>query len=146
MQIRSVIAADRTEWLRMRCALWPDGAEDHAVEIDRYLANPPSLQIVFVAAMKSGGLRGFLEAGTRPYAEGCRTSPVGYIEGWWVDLEFRRRGVGTALIEAAENWARSQGLTEMASDTDLRNQVSARAHSALGYEEVQRIICFRKNL
>ena len=102
--------------------------------------------VVFVAERPDGTLGGFLEAGTRPYAEGCHTSPVGYIEGWYVDPDLRREGVGRALVEAAEAWARGIGLQEMASDALIDNEVSHQAHLALGYREVERIVCFHKDL
>ena len=87
-----------------------------------------------------------LEAGTRPYAEGCSSSPVGYIEGWWVDPDQREQGCGTALVTVAEDWARALGLSEMASDADMANELSHSAHRALAYTETQRIVCFRKSL
>ena len=145
--IRAVRPADRAEWLRMRRALWPDGAEDHDREVAGLLASRSADAVaVFVAERSDGRLGGFLEVGTRAYAEGCRTSPVGYVEGWWVDPDLRRGGVGAALVAAAEAWARSRGLTEMASDTELDNRDSQAAHAALGYASVERIVCFRKAL
>lgn len=101
---------------------------------------------VFVAERAAGCLGGFLEAGTRPYADGCDTSPVGYVEGWYVDPDLRRHGVGGLLVRAAEEWARSIGCREMASDTTLDNDTSIAAHEALGYREVERLIHFAKCL
>ena len=89
---------------------------------------------------------GLVEVGSRPYAEDCETSPVGYIEGWWVDDDMRRHGVGRALLATAEDWARGMGYTEMASDALLDNLTSHAAHRACGYEEVERLVCFRKPL
>ena len=60
--------------------------------------------------------------------------------------EARRGGVGRALIQAAEEWGRSIGCTEFASDADLTNNVSAAAHKALGFVEVGQVRCFRKNI
>lgn len=97
-------------------------------------------------AETDGQVVGFLEASLRDYAEGCETSPVSYLEGWFVAEPYRRRGVGAALVRAAEDWARSQGCTEMASDAELHNLDSHRAHEALGYEEVERVVVFRKTL
>ncbi len=74
------------------------------------------------------------------------TSPVGYLEGWFVDQDLRGRGVGARLVRAAEDWARSQGLQEMGSDTWLEDEVSLRAHQALGYREVERLVHFAKRL
>lgn len=130
----------------MRLALWPEGdAMDHRRGMAEWLAVRDSL--VLVAARRDGsGLAGFAEVGTRPYAEGCESSPVAYLEGWYVDPDVRRQGVGTALVRAAEEWARAQGLVEFASDALIDNETSHRAHRALGFAEVERIVCFRRSL
>ena len=143
--IRRAMQADKPEWLRMRLLLWPDGTpEGFAREMDVLLADP--LTPVFVAARSNGKLGGFLEAGTRKYAERCESSPVGYIEGWYVDEDLREQGIGKALVHAAEEWARSQDLTEMGSDTWLDNEVSIQAHLKMGYEEAERLVHFAKKL
>lgn len=145
MHIREAVPEDATEWLRMRNGLIP--SDDHAHEIPEFFAGTwPAPFAVFVADRGDGSLAGFVEVGTRPYAERCATSPVGYLEMWFVDPDMRRQGVGAQLVRVAEEWARSNGCREMASDTQLDNDVSFDAHSALGYEEVERIICFRRTL
>jgi aminoglycoside 6'-N-acetyltransferase I len=58
----------------------------------------------------------------------------------------RRQGIGGLLTAAAEAWAVEQGFKEMASDCEIGNHVSRQAHFALGYEEVERLIHFRKFL
>ena len=63
-----------------------------------------------------------------------------------MDVGKRRHGVGRALVRAAEEWGRAQGCSEFASDTEIDNEDSAKAHAALGFEEVERIRCFRKSL
>ena len=143
--IRPAQADDKREWLRMRLALWPDHiAEESLAEMDVFLADP--LTPTFVAVRENGSLGGFLEGGLRKYAEGCDSSPVGYLEGWFVDEDLRGQGVGSALVGAMEAWAREQGCTEMASDTWLDNETSIQAHLKLGYEESERLVHFRKPL
>ena len=143
--VRNITNEDRPEWLRMRLALWPHHrVEDFLIEMDAILSD--LLQPVFVAVRADGKLGGFLEAGTRKYAEGCETSPVAYIEGWFVDEDLREQGIGKALVKAAENWARSQGLTEIASDTWLDNEISIRAHLKMGYRETVRLVHFAMKL
>jgi len=143
--IRRATSEDESEWLRMRLALWPEHAPDaHRAEVDKILSDP--LQPTFVAVRADGRLGGFLEAGTRKYAEGCSTSPVGYIEGWYVDEDLRGQGLGRRLVQAAEEWARARGLTEMASDTWLENEGSIQAHLKLGYQETERLVQFVKKL
>lgn len=146
MIIRRANQNDRTEWLRIRAALWPDcPLEDHHSEMRDQLADP-ARYAVFVVERDAGKLGGFLEASLRAYADGCRTSPVGYVEGWYVDADLRRQGWGGKLVKAAEQWAIEQGCREMASDCELDNDVSFRAHLALGFEEADRVIQFRKTL
>lgn len=146
MQIRPILGADRPEWLRMRRALWP-GPDDHPGEIAAFFDAGRGPAVVFVADREAGGaLAGFIELSLRSYAEGCHTSPVPYVEGWWVDEDARRAGVGRALVEAGEQWARERGHTEMASDAAPDNEISLRAHAALGFEEADRVVCFRKGL
>ena len=143
--VRSVRPEDRAEWLRMRRALWDDCPDDQQVrEIDEILKSDS--ETAFVAERPSGGLCGFLEAAIRPWAIGCEPRPVGYIEGWFVDEDLRRQGVGRALVEAAEAWAKSRGCRQMASDAELWNTVSHQAHGALGYEETARLVLFKKDL
>ena len=132
----------------MRAALWPhEAAEEHAAEIDRFFAGDAHmLQLVLIATDGADTPVGFAELSIRPYADGCESDQVAYLEGWYVDPEFRRAGVGGELVAAAERWARDLGLTEFASDALLDNEISASAHRALGFEEVERIRCFRKAL
>ena len=146
MKVRPLEPTDRAEWLRMRSSLWPESISRHPADIDAYLSGEARDAIVLVAQREDGSLGGFLEAGTRPWAEGCSSSPVGYVEGWWVDPDVRRTGVGARLMAAAEDWARSRGLVEMASDTELVNELSQSVHRSLGYEEAERIVCFLKRL
>lgn len=144
MHVRPATFADLPAWYALRVQLWPDATTptDEADMVE--FLNDPVWCILLAEA--DGQVVGFLEASLRDYAEGCDTSPVGYLEGWFVAEPYRRRGVGAALVRAAEAWARSQGCTEMASDAELHNLGSHRAHEALGYEEVERVVLFRKML
>lgn len=141
--VRRLEADDDGEWLRMRLELWPAESVDDLQQEMNAIRGDPTNQ-VFIAARIDSSICGFLEAGQRKYAEGCETSPVGYIEGWYVDEEMRGSGVGRALVRAAENWAREVGLREMASDCLVENTTSLIAHLACGYDEVERLIHFRK--
>ena len=141
--VRPSCAADRRELLRMRVALWPTSQE---AELDAILALAHPESIVLVAALDEHRLGGFAEFGLRKFADGCTTSPVAYLEGIWVDAELRRSGVASDLVREGEAWARSLGLTELASDSELENHVSQAFHLASGFDEVQRSVCFRRAL
>lgn len=139
---------DRAEWLRMRQSLWPNPDPDaQLADMDVWLAQADTTVLV---VPRSGGayagLAGFAEIGTRSVAEWCETSPVAYLEGWYVDPDMRRQGVGAALVRAAEDWARAKGLHEFASDAQLANTVSQEAQVALGFTEVERLVAYRKVL
>ena len=146
--VRSATPRDADAWLRMRCALWPDGSDaEHRRDIDAYLSGrAPEPLAVLLAEDDTGAIVGLAELSIRPYAEGCRTQRVAYLEGWYVASEARRRGVGRALIATAEAWARAQGCRELASDAQADNRVSAAAHRAAGFADAGLVRCFRKDL
>jgi aminoglycoside 6'-N-acetyltransferase I len=144
--VRPVEEKDLSEWFRLRRQLWDATTdEDHKAEMIDILDHADT-QLVVVADAGEGRLAGFLEASLRPFVEDCETDNVGYLEGWYVDPEYRKRGIGRALVTAAEEWARSRGATEMASDAEMGNELSLRAHLQLGYEETSRLVHLRKEL
>jgi aminoglycoside 6'-N-acetyltransferase I len=144
--VRAARPEDALEWSRLRTALWPDSPLDHPPEIAAYFADPPEHAVCLVAADADGHLMGFAEFGLRDYAEECRTSPVGYLEGIYVEPDARAGGVGRALVAAGEDWARQRGCREMASDRALDNDASGAFHEAIGFAEAGRIVCYRKEL
>jgi aminoglycoside 6'-N-acetyltransferase I len=145
--VRRVQPSDAQAWERMRQALWPAEADEHAREIAEFFGGAYKLlNQVLIAVGESGAPIGFAELSIRSHVDGCESLGVGYLEGWFVDEAYRGRGVGAALMRAAEDWARAQGCTEFGSDTWLDNSASEAAHKALGFEEVDRVITFRKTL
>src|SRR4051794_39078389 len=120
MNIQSYRQDYRAERLRMRRTLWPECPDpQHEREMDEILRDDP--EDVFFAERPDGGLCGFLEVAIRSRADSCEPGPVGYLEGWYVDADVRRQGVGQALVAAGETWARARGCHEMASDAELWN-------------------------
>ncbi len=147
-QVRFAQNSDRDQLARLRAMLWPESsAGEHGQELRLILGGQfPGVmpRVILVAQAGDRTLAGFLEAGLRSYADGCEARyPLGYVEGWYVAENWRRQGIGTELLRAAEDWA---PCIEMASDTAIHNQVSQRAHQALGFEIVERSVLYRKSL
>lgn len=144
--IRALVESDLSEWLRLRKSLWDESDhDDHMAEMLDIMENPHH-QFIVVADLGNGRLAGFLEASIRSHVEDCETENVGYLEGWFVEEEYRRTGIGRALVASAEDWARQNGCTEMASDAELDNIVSQNAHEKLGYSETSRLVHLKKQL
>lgn len=145
-RVRRLIEKDISEWFRLRKMLWdelPD--EEHKSEM-RDIYEHTETQLVLVAETSGAKLVGFLEASIRPFVEDCHSEDVGYLEGWFVEPEYRENGIGGKLVRAAENWARKKGCEEMASDAEVGNELSLTAHQSLGYEETSRLVHLRKDL
>lgn len=139
--------ADLSEWSALRTQLWPDGSEvEHHEDLVQLRANAQSF-IGFLARDQRSRLVGFAEAALRvDYVNGCESSPVAFLEGLYVMEECRRQGIGRALVDAVEAWARSMGCAELASDAMLDNTVSHAMHAALNFEETERVVYFRRLL
>ena len=102
------------------------------------------LEADFVDYMNNGGAVftawndntaiGFAQCGFRhDYVEGTETSPVGYIEGVFVEVEYRRQGIARELVRACQIFAKEQGCTEFASDCELDNEASLQFHLKMGF-------------
>ena len=145
-RVRLLLPAETKEWERLRSQLWPAcPCETHEREMEDILQDF-SQAAVFVSPDPTGGLQGFLEISIRAFAEGCETKRVCYMDGVFVEAGARRKGIGKAIVEAGEAWARSKGCTELASDAELDDLNGQFIHKRLGYREVKRLVHFRKEL
>jgi aminoglycoside 6'-N-acetyltransferase I len=114
----------------------------HASELAVLLLNQ---RIVGFLALSAGRAIGFAEASLRTdYVNGCDSRPVVFIEGLWVEPQHRRHGVARALVTAVESWTQELGCSELASDVLIDNEASLAVHRALGFEETDRVVFFRK--
>jgi len=147
VKVSLAATADAADWAAMRTALWPGGRdEEHAADIAELLDDAGET-INLIARDAGGTALGFAEAALRrDYVNGCKTSPVAFLEGIFVTPEARGRGVARALVGVVEAWAREQGCSEFASDAAPENFASLDMHRALGFEETQRVVFFRKVL
>jgi len=125
--------------------LWPsDSPEDFEQDDQLNLANPDNA--IFLAYEGDAAV-GFANCSLRhDYVEGTAGGPVGFLEGIYVLQEARGHGVARTLAALCEDWARARGCREFASDCELDNTASLAFHLRIGFEEVNRIICFKKDL
>ena len=138
---------DQPGWLDMRVALWSDAtADEHRSYMAICLAQPERyLQLMIYDAHRQP--LGFIEGSIRSdYVNGTESSPVGFVEGVYVEPAARRQGIARRLYDAIGDWAKARGCRELASDALLNNESSQRAHRALGFEETERVVYFRKEL
>jgi aminoglycoside 6'-N-acetyltransferase I len=146
--VRSIRRGEAQVWAMLRARLWPAAdAEELAAEARAFLdgRQVPTIAAVFLAE-EEGVPLGFLEVAMRAFSDGCDSMPVPHVEGWYVEPFARRRHVGSALMQAAENWARERGFAELASDTEPWNDASLAAHARIGFQETERLVKFRKVL
>lgn len=140
--IRKAELSDLSVLTDLALELWPGhNREELAAELKAILKKENA------AFFLAEGKAGFAQCQLRyDYVEGTESSPVGYLEGIYVDDSHRRQGVARELLSACESWAKEQGCREFASDCELTNTQSLAFHLALGFEEANRIICFTKKL
>lgn len=125
--------------------LWPHtNADDHVRETEQLLAEPHRYAMV-IAVSSQGEAFGFAEAAIRhDYVNGCDTSPVLFLEGIYVAPGMRRQGIARALCTSIEQWGAAHGCAEFASDTSIDNVDAQALHRALGFDEAERVVFFRK--
>jgi aminoglycoside 6'-N-acetyltransferase I len=112
-----------------------------------FCANPERYAQFVAYAESDVAAVGFIEASVRTdYVNGTQSSPVAFLEGLYVVPEARRKGVARALVAAVERWGCDVGCSEFASDASIENQLSHTVHRALGFQETERVVFFRKRL
>ncbi len=145
MLIRAVRPADEAAWALLRSRLWRSA--ELAAEARAFLEGRsiPTIAAVFIAEEGTTALA-FIELAVRSFSDGCESMPVPHVEGWYVEPSARGKGVGRALMDSAETWARERGFTELASDTEPWNERSIAAHARCGFRETERLVKFCKIL
>ncbi|MBB4566164.1 aminoglycoside 6'-N-acetyltransferase [Rhizobium leucaenae] len=146
MRIEEASAEYLDVWSRLCAELWPENPiEYHRAELMQFLSKEGA--IAYLACDQAGDVVGFAEATLRhDYVNGCETSPVLFLEGIYVLPEHRRQGVARSLCDAVAAWGRAAGCHEFGSDALLDNVTSHAFHAALGFEETERVVYFRKPL
>ncbi len=142
--IREIKKSDRDMWLGMYRKLFPDNSDDALLaEIDRIFKS--GKRSAYVAQVDERPV-GFAEYALRDYANGCHSQPVPFLEGIWIDADYRGQGIAKALVSYLEQLARMAGFTEFGSDVELSNYPSQLMHERLGFQQTEKVIFYRKIL
>lgn len=138
--------AESSEQLTTQATLWPHSREERSLPEIRQLASPEGGGVVLLAVRQNGGLCGYAQVSILHDHPGGKSS-VAYLEGWYVEPEFRGQGIGRRLLESAEHWAAAGGLKELASQVrwdDEQSVRSLRTHFRCGFTETLRAVHFTK--
>lgn len=82
----------------------------------------------------------------KDYVEGTKSNPVLYLEGIYIKEEYRNNGYSKLLINEGIKWGKENNCKEFASDCEETNINSINFHKQMGYNEVNRIVCFTKEI
>ncbi len=90
---------------------------------------------------------GFIQVAVRnDYVEGAKSSPTGFVEGIFVKSSVRKKGIAKKLVREGEIWSKERGCKQMGSDVEFHNTDSYQFHKSIGYQEVNRVICFLRDI
>lgn len=140
MDIRAVESSDLDAWADLRQALWPELEREQALSECRAILNSDT-EIAFIAWLEQRPV-GLIEGQLRR----SQDQLYGHVEGWYVATEARGSGTGKALMSALSNWFLHRHIGTVFSDTNPDYPLSPAAHQAAGFEEVGRILIYRKRL
>lgn len=145
MEIREAANRDIPAIVEMAKVLFDESDGDMLQqEFQQFLRNENDA--LFVATV-SGIYAGFLHMSLRhEYIEGAVRYPVGYMEGIFVEPEFRHQHIAQALAEVGQTWALKKGCYEMASDAELTNTASQAFHQKIGFQEANRTVNYIKTI
>lgn len=143
--VRKATQADTLALAELAVKMWSDNTiSELQSEFSDIICSQNAVCFIKYAGNKGVG---FAQCQLRnDYVEGTATSPVGYLEGIFIEEEYRHRGYAKELLSECEKWAKAKKCTEFASDCGTDNDVSLKFHLSMGFEEVNRIICFRKDI
>ncbi|MGH9451539.1 MAG: GNAT family N-acetyltransferase [Terriglobia bacterium] len=129
MLLRAFKPEDLETLYQIDSACFPPGVSYSMDELRAFITHHNSKTWV---AVEDGKSAGFLIAQKAPY-------PSVHIITIDVTEEARRRGVGSALMDAAEEWAERQGAKQLALETAEDNHAAQSFYANRGYAKVDKL-------
>jgi aminoglycoside 6'-N-acetyltransferase I len=146
VKISKITQNDFNEWLELALTLWPDYSSTEMQVILTNILDSPH-EDGFIVRNDNGRAIAFMNLSLRSdYVPGAKHSPVAYVEGIYVQDEYRKQGIGAALIQSAQEWGLKQGCSELASDALIDNTTSHEFHLKIGFQEAERTVFFIKSI
>ncbi len=113
---------------------WREGAASPYTDawIEEVIGKRPDDQAILVAVDEAGTRLGYTWVLTLTDFDAIE--PRGHIAGVGVDAAAQGRGVGRALVAAAETWCRDQRLSEVTLHCYIGNERAHQLYEHLGFE------------
>jgi ribosomal protein S18 acetylase RimI-like enzyme len=99
-------------------------------------------EVILVAGEREGEIRGALHMQIYDTPTGQTMVPQrrGHVESLIVGRAYRRMGCGRALMQAACDWARRRGATQILLTVWAGNDEAQRFYAALGYHCISQVL------
>lgn len=132
-------------WRQMRREIYPIlDPEYDKHEIEQIAAS--AIWFCYFLADNDGEVIGLVELSSRNIVDGCLSSPVAYLEGFYLKPACRGKGLGRRAMQLIIEWCREKGFSELATDAELENTRAQNFYRKLGFEETDRVVEFRIQL
>jgi len=128
-------------WRKFRNSVYSTVTDEfHEIEMENIFGSEE--WFCYFLTNENNNIIGFVELSARNVVDGCLSSPVAYIEGLYIEAEYRGKGAGKKAIEAIHKWCKINGFTELAADAELSNLNAQIFFNAVGFKETYRVVEF----
>ena len=132
--------------LKMSLKLWKDFNKDELQKILRWSDTLKNQKIMLAKDSKDNAV-GFTIVSIRAdYVEGAEKSPTGYLEGIYIEPDYRNQGIARELINRGEQWLKQNNCTQIGSDTWLTDKSARAFHQKLGFRVEDELVHFLKDI
>lgn len=137
---------DLESLVQMGLKLWKDYEEielKHQLEI---VYSSDNQQILIAKSVQELYVGFSIFSIRKDYVEGSEKSPTGYLEGIYVEPEFRHRGIAKKFVQLGEQWLKANSCSQIGSDTWLTDTESRKFHKKIGFWEEDELVHFLKDI